>query len=248
MGNQDNKNKIIAVICSALFHAIVIVALFLTKLYSPEPEEGGGILVAYGANYEIVAENSSSYSPPKVTSSADEITQDSDEPSITSEEEEKKRKEAERAEAERKAKEEKERLEREKIDNLVSNVLFASNSSNTSESKGSPNGNSATGATSGNAGYGEYNLGGRGLGTGESLPRPQYDRSNDIGAITIQITVNPAGQVVSAQISPIGSKGSAYNNATLRNRAIASAKKAIFEPIKGKENQTGTITYFFEQQ
>ena len=246
MNNPDKKDKIFGVVCTVVFHVAIILILFFTKLYSPENDEGGGILVAYGTNYEIVAQNPSGYIPPKVTSSTEEITQDSDEPSISSEEEEKKRKEEERKEAERKAREEEERKEAERINSLVSGALTSSSSQNGAESKGSPNGNSQDGAESGNAGYGIWDLGGRGLAKGESLPRPQYDNSNIEGRLVVNITVSPAGKVTSASINLQKSDNKIASNLSLRNRALDAARKASFEAIKGNSNQNGTITYLFE--
>ena len=247
MNNPDKKDKILGIVGSVAFHVVIILILFFTKLYSPIDDEGGGILVAYGTNYEIVTEKPSGYIPPKVTSSSEEITQDSDEPSIASEEDEKKRKEEEaRKEAERKAREEAERKEAERINSLVSGALSSSSSQSGAESKGSPNGNSQTGAESGNAGYGSFDLGGRGLAKGESLPRPQYDNSNIEGRLVVDITVNPSGRVINATINSQKSDNKIASNLNMRNRALEAARKATFEAIKESNNQNGTITYTFK--
>lgn len=247
MNNPDKKDKILGITGTLIFHIAIILILFFTKLYSPIEDEGGGILVAYGTNYEIVTEKPSGYIPPKVTSSTEEITQDSDEPSISSEEEEKKRKEEEeRKEAERKAKEEEERKEAERINSLVSGALSSSSSQNGAESKGSPNGNSQEGAESGNAGYGIYDLGGRGLKKGEALPKPSYDNSNDEGKLVVDIKVSPSGKVINASVNLTLSDYNISKNLSLRTRAIEAAKKASFEAINGTNNQDGTITYFFK--
>ena len=246
MNNPEKKDKILGIVGSLVFHVAIILILFFTKLYSPFEDEGGGILVAYGNNYEIVTEKPSGYIPPKVTSSTEEITQDTDEPSITSEEDEKKRKEEERKEAERKAREEAERQESERINSLVSGALSATASQNSSDSKGSPNGNSTDGAESGNAGYGSFDLGGRGLAKGESLPRPQYDNSNIEGKLVVDITVNPAGRVINASINLQKSDNKIASNLNMRNRALEAARKATFEAIKESNNQNGTITYQFK--
>ena len=96
-----------------------------------------------------------------------------------------------------------------------------------SGAEGSPNGNSTTGAKHGSPGYGDYDLGGRGL-KGE-LPIPQYDASNDEGTIVVSIYVNAQGKVTQAAATPSGSRGTAYANLTLRARAEAAARKAVFE-------------------
>ena len=247
MNNPDKKDKILGIAATLIFHVAIILILFFTKLYSPVSEEGGGILVAYGTNYEIVTENPSGYIPPKATPPAEEMTQDSEEPSIASEEEEKKKhEEEEQKEAERKAKEEAERKEAERINSLVSGALSSSSSQSGTESKGSPNGNSTEGAESGNAGYGVWDLGGRGLKKGEALPKPTYDNSNNEGKLVVNITVSPAGKVIKAEINSQKSDNNIATNLNLRQRAIDAAKKANFEAIDGKSNQTGTITYFFK--
>ncbi|MBR5323496.1 MAG: energy transducer TonB [Muribaculaceae bacterium] len=246
MNNPDKKDKILGVVGTLFFHVAIILILFFTKLYSPVSDEGGGILVAYGNNYEIVTEKPSGYIPPKVTSSAEEITQDSEEPSISSEDDEKKRKEEQRIEEERKAKEEAERKETDRINSLVSGALSASSSQNSSDSKGSPNGNSTEGAESGNAGYGSFDLGGRGLAKGESLPRPQYDNTNIEGKLVVDITVNPAGRVINASINLQKSDNKIASNLNMRNRALEAARKATFESIKENNNQNGTIIYYFK--
>ena len=118
-------------------------------------------------------------------------------------------------------------------------------SSSGSGIQGSVNGNSSSGATSGSPGYGNYDLGGRGI-LG-SLPRPEYDNSNDEGTIVVSITVNAAGKVIAASITK-GSIGSAASNSTLRQQAINAAKKAVFTKSNNTGNQSGTITYYFKQR
>ena len=60
--------------------------------------------------------------------------------------------------------------------------------------EGSKEGNSSTGAKTGTGGYGTFDLGGRSLGTG-SLPKPVYNVQEE-GRVVVNITVNPAGQVI----------------------------------------------------
>ena len=100
-------------------------------------------------------------------------------------------------------------------------------------------GNSSTGAKTGTGGYGTFDLGGRSLGTG-SLPKPVYNVQEE-GRVVVNITVNPAGQVISTSISP---QTNTVNSA-LRKAAEDAAKKARFNTIDGVNNQTGTITYYF---
>lgn len=105
--------------------------------------------------------------------------------------------------------------------------------------EGSKQGNSSTGAKTGSGGYGTFDLGGRSLGTG-SLPKPAYNVQEE-GRVVVNITVNPAGQVISTGINPQTNTVSS----ALRKAAEDAAKKARFNTIEGVNNQTGTITYYF---
>lgn len=105
--------------------------------------------------------------------------------------------------------------------------------------EGSKEGNSSTGAKTGTGGYGTFDLGGRSLGTG-SLPKPAYNVQEE-GRVVVNITVNPAGQVISTGINPQTNTVSS----ALRKAAEDAAKKARFNTVDGVMNQTGTITYYF---
>lgn len=105
--------------------------------------------------------------------------------------------------------------------------------------EGSKDGNSSTGAKSGVGGYGTFNLGGRSIGEG-GLPRPAYNVQEE-GRVVVSITVNPAGQVIATSIN----RQTNTVNATLRKAAEDAAKKARFNSVDGMNNQTGTITYYF---
>lgn len=105
--------------------------------------------------------------------------------------------------------------------------------------EGSKEGNSSTGAKTGTGGYGTFDLGGRSLGTG-SLPKPAYNVQEE-GRVVVNITVNPAGQVIATGINPQTNTVSS----ALRKAAEDAAKKARFNTVNGVTNQTGTITYYF---
>lgn len=105
--------------------------------------------------------------------------------------------------------------------------------------QGSPTGNAPTGATSGTGGYGTFNLGGRSIGE-SGLPRPVYN-VQDEGRVVVTITVNPAGQVTSTSIN----RQTNTVNPSLRKAAEDAARKARFNAVSGLNNQTGTITYYF---
>ena len=105
--------------------------------------------------------------------------------------------------------------------------------------EGSKEGNSSTGAKTGTGGYGTFDLGGLSLGTC-SLPKPAYNVQEE-GRVVVNITVNPAGQVVATSINP---QTNTVNSA-LRKAAEDAARKARFNTVDGVTNQTGTITYYF---
>ena len=105
--------------------------------------------------------------------------------------------------------------------------------------EGSKEGNSSTGAKTGTGGYGTFDLGGRSLGTG-SLPKPAYNVPEE-GRVVVNITVNPAGVVIGTSINPQTNTV----NSTLRKAAEDAAKKARFNTVEGPNNQTETITYYF---
>lgn len=106
--------------------------------------------------------------------------------------------------------------------------------------QGSTEGNSETGKPTGVGGYGSFDLNGRTLGEG-GLPRPEYN-VQDEGRVVVTIIVNPAGQVVSADIH----RRTNTVNATLRKAALDAARKARFNAVNSVNNQSGTITYYFK--
>ncbi len=103
--------------------------------------------------------------------------------------------------------------------------------------QGSPFGNSDHGANDGVGGYGSFSLNGRSIGAG-GLPRPAYTIQEE-GRIVINITVDPKGNVIFAEIG----KGTNIDNASMRKSALEAAKRAKFNSISGSNNQSGSITY-----
>ena len=100
-------------------------------------------------------------------------------------------------------------------------------------------GNSSTGSKTGTGGYGTFDLNGRSIGEG-GLPRPVYNVQEE-GRVVVSMTVNPAGQVIATSIN----RQTNTVNAALRKAALDAAKKARFNAVEGVNNQTGTITYYF---
>ena len=72
------------------------------------------------------------------------------------------------------------------------------------------------------------------------MPRPVYNVQEE-GRVVVSITVNPAGQVIATSIN----RQTNTVNAALRKAALDAAKKARFNAVEGVNNQTGTITYYF---
>jgi TonB family protein len=103
--------------------------------------------------------------------------------------------------------------------------------------QGSIQGNAPTGSYVGVGGYGGFDLAGRTLAAG-GLPRPAYSVQEE-GKIVINITVDPQGKVISAEIG----RGTNITNPSMRNSALEAAGKTKFNSIKGNNNQSGTITY-----
>ncbi len=94
--------------------------------------------------------------------------------------------------------------------------------------------------TASQGGYGTWDLGGRDM-VGE-MPRPSYKGIQDEGRVVVTITVNPKGEVVETHIN----NRTNTTSKQLRSAAEEAARKTKFNAISGKENQTGTITYYFK--
>ena len=105
--------------------------------------------------------------------------------------------------------------------------------------EGSKDGDSSSGAKTGAGGYGTFDLGGRSIGEG-GLPRPVYNVQEE-GRVVVSITVNPAGHVIATSIN----RQTNTVNTALRKAAEDAAKRARFNAADGVNNQTGTITYYF---
>lgn len=170
--------------------------------------------------------------------------------------EEKKRLEAEQlAQQAQQAKEKEEQQKRDAINKQISGAFNSGTTNKNQQETTASGGNagnagnvgknnqggsqsgSSSGKSSSGSGYGEFNLGGRTLGAG-GLARPAYSVPEE-GRIVINITVNPLGNVIFAEIG----RGTNIDNANLRNSALDAARKTKFNSINGNNNQSGTITY-----
>ncbi len=203
--------------------------------------------------------------PPAEAAKEEVITQDIEESVVITEAKRKKKEEQRKKEAEEKRRKEEEdrrrreeaekkRLaeERRKKEQAISNRVAGAFGIGTAEgssqgnaesgtgNQGSPFGNSDHGANEGVGGYGSFNLNGRSIGAG-GLPRPAYT-IQDEGRIVINITVDPKGNVIFAEIG----RGTNIDNASMRKSALEAAKRAKFNSINEANNQSGTITYVYK--
>ena len=257
-----------------LVHVAIIALLIFVGFVMPRPSEEDGIPVMLGEVPDALGDADPSLVKVDVMPEevAPDVQEPTEQDIITQEDEEtivlkpktepKKKKEvkkpeikkpeksaAEKAEEARKlaeAKAEKERREaeeaaRKRVSGAFGKGAQMGNKGNTEGQgiQGSPTGNAPTGATSGTGGYGTFNLGGRSIGEG-GLPRPVYN-VQDEGRVVVSITVNPAGQVIATSIN----RQTNTVNPSLRKAAEDAAKKARFNAVSGLNNQTGTITYYF---
>lgn len=162
--------------------------------------------------------------------------------------EEQERERLRREEAERQRLAEEQRRREEEISNRVAGAFGMGGAEGTSQgdaaegegNQGSPFGNSDQGANEGVGGYGSFNLNGRSIGAG-GLPRPAYTIQEE-GRIVINITVDPRGNVIFAEIG----RGTNIDNASMRRSALDAARKAKFNSINSTNNQSGTITYLYK--
>ena len=239
-----NKDDIYSLIGTVAFHGVILLILWFTVLKTEVPDEDGGVLVNFG-NVDAAAgmfepkytgqepPQETTTPPPPVpepqveTPKQELITQDIEE-SVALEDAKKKNEEA--------------------ISNKVAGAFGMGNAEGNSQgdaesgtgNQGSPFGNSDHGANEGVGGYGSFNLNGRSIGAG-GLPRPAYTIQEE-GRIVINITVDPKGNVIFAEVG----RGTNIDNASMRKSALDAARKAKFNSISGANNQSGTITYVYK--
>ena len=266
--DQKKKGKYIGMVGALLVHVAFIALLILVGFTLPEQSEEGGVPVMLGEVPDALGSADPSLvkvdvMPEEVAPEVQEtmeqnmITQEDEEtvaikpnsdenkkevkkPEKTAADEAKetRRLAEEKAEQERKAAEE---ATRKRVAGAFGKGAQMGSKGNTEGTgiQGSPTGNSDSGSTSGVGGYGTFNLGGRSIGEG-GLPRPVYN-VQDEGRVVVTITVNPAGQVIATSIN----RQTNTVNPALRKAAEDAAKKARFNVVSGLNNQTGTITYYF---
>lgn len=248
---EDKKKDIWALLVTIVVHMVALLALIFCTLATPviPDNDGEGVVLQLG----MLDAEAGTFTPAPTVQPTPQpepepepvVTQDIEETVSLDEE-----KPEPQEEPEQKPTPQPE-PETTHLDNLWADAVnkgknAADTSGVSNEKKGSPQGTATIGAVSGSPGYGDYDLGGRGL-VG-FLPRPEYSGTNDEGVLVVEITVDAKGNVVNAAATPQGSTGTVYTNATLRARAEAAARRAKFAiKTDGNENQIGTITYRFKQ-
>ena len=252
------KNQIQGAVATVAVHVLVVLLLVLLKLHIPVQEEESGIPVTLGnvaqamgftESYQFTEVSSVKSDVPNVSDAplaqpqpkVDEplVTQP-DEPTVdmpTAEEiEAQKRAEAERLAAERAA---------QQMASAFGKGFEMGSKGDAAEqpeegTQGTETGVSAAEKVVGLGVQGTFDLNGRSL-SGEGLPIP-VNTVQDEGRVVVNITVNPAGQVIATSIN----RRTNTVNPELRKAAEDAAKRARFNGIDAVDNQTGTITYYFK--
>lgn len=261
--------KIVGIVGTLFVHVLAAVLLYFLVLELPEEKvQENGIEVIMGTDVKDLtmsnvnevpppAANPASPTPPQPKPVEELMTQNMEESLAILEKEAKKEqpKKAEKTpEQLQKEREEAERIERERreaeakkqAENSILNAFNKGskmNKKNDTESgsaaKGSVLGNSNKGAPTG-VGL-SFSLEGRDVGTG-GLTYPAYNVQAE-GRVVVDITVTPAGKVLSAKVNAAKSNTS---NVSLRRAAEKAALSTYFTAVDGVDNQNGTITYNFE--
>lgn len=254
------REKIGGIIGTVIFAILLfLILLFSVFTLSFPPEELEGIPVMFGTTEkafgiaeapftEITPTPTPSPEIPPYSPTEPLITQTT-EPTIDVEAEREEERRRAQLEAERRAREEAERRRKEEearkreINQQMSGLFGESaGSRGNTEGQGTQGvstGNATQGSPTGTGGIGSYDLGGRSLGSG-GLGQPNYT-VNDYGTVVVNITVDPAGNVIHTEIG----RGTNTPSATLREEALRAARRTKFNAINSANNQQGTITYRF---
>lgn len=257
---EISKEKIFGIVGTTLFTVLLFLLLLFTYFtMATPPEELEGIPVMFGTTENAYGAFESPYNEvtpvptPQVETppqpQTEEFITQNNEPTIDIEAQREEQRRREELEAERRRVEEAERIRREKeaqsrrINEQMSG-LFGENDENRGNTEGSgtqgvSTGNSSQGSPTGTGGIGSFNLGGRSLGSG-GLIQPSYN-VNDNGTVVVNITVDPTGNVIRAEIG----QGTNAPNSALLNEALRAARRTKFNSITSVNNQLGTITYNF---
>lgn len=255
---KENKNKYSGIIGTVLYHAVILLILFLLSFTTSLPlpgEEGVEVNLGYSdkGSGEIQPEKPElskaepSPSSPKQSEEDEEIvTQDTEESPVVE-----KKKENTPVKKKEKPDKKAEPVKEEPVVNPA--ALYKGKSKTTSEGgsegitgkegdQGNPNGTPDSDNYQGQGGLGDglsFSLSGR---SPKYLPKPSRNFSEN-GTVVVQIDVDKYGKVVKAIAID---KGSNTTNANLRSLAEQAARQAIFNAKPdAAEVQRGTITYHF---
>jgi TonB family C-terminal domain len=266
------KEEITGFTGSLLICALLLLMLYFIVIKTTVKAEEEGVLVNFGTvdwssgTFEPRAQGMDRVIPQEETAPPVElvpapstnppvITQETEETVAiqAAKREEERRRRTQEAEQRRLAEEkrkaaEAEQRQRDAINQQMSGAFGAGTSDQSQEgnnqsgtgNQGSSQGNAPTGAYQGVGGHGTFDLAGRSIGAG-GLPRPAYSVQEE-GRIVVNITVDPKGKVILAEIG----KGTNIDNPTMRRSAREAALKATFNSISGTNNQSGTITYNYK--
>lgn len=242
---KKNKNKLIGITSTVVFHTIAIVLMFVLCFKTPLPLPGeAGVEVNLGM-YETMSQQdyeTTSQQDYETTSQQDYETT-SQEEDITFEDEEVPAIEEETEEVEE------DTVEEVKEEKPVVNqrAMFKAPVSNASEDKnedkeaGNPNGLKDINRYEGHGGSGDgpsYDLGGRGA---KSISSPSKDFDEE-GTVVIDIWVDKEGRVQRVETG----KGTTTTNSNMLESAKRAALNSIFDKDdKAADLQKGSITYTF---
>ena len=257
---QISREEIGGIIVTTVFTVLLFLLLLFSyfSMASP-PEELEGIPVMFGIVDDAFGDFESPYNEVTPTPSpqvetppqpqTDQYITQNTEPTIDIEaQREVERRQAEIAEERRRAEEaERQRREKEAQARRINEQmtgLFGENNQSRGNTEGQgtqgvTTGSGSQGSPIGEGGIGTFDLGGRSLGSG-GLVQPSYS-VNDFGTVVVNITVDPTGSVIHAEIG----RGTNTPNASLRNEALRAARNTKFNAINSVNNQQGTITYRF---
>lgn len=244
---SKDKNKIVGIIATAIFHVVAIVLLFTLCFRTPLPLPGeAGVEVDMGmyaqASNNTTPTVSEETSQKEVVEEIEDVeedilSEDEDIPDIDEEIIEETEEEIVEEVVEEKPVVNKRALfQVPKTDNTTADSLVE-NMGN----QGSPNSLKDIDRYEGNGGSGggpAYDLGGRGA---KSISSPSKDFSEE-GKIVVDIWVDKDGKVQRTEIG----KGTTITDSSMRESAKRAALNSIFnKDDKAADLQRGTITYTF---
>ena len=252
------KSQIQGAVATLAVHAVAVVLLLLLVMRTPQLEAESGIPVMLG-NTELAQGHTESYQFTEVSSVKSDVpnienapqTQPKpqvEEPLITQPDEPTvEMPTPEEIEAQKRA--EAERLAAERAAQQMASAFgkgFEMGSKGTAEeaaaegTQGSQEGVAGADKAVGIGVQGTFDLNGRSI-SGSGLPVP-VNTVQDEGRVVVNITVNPAGQVIATSIN----RRTNTVNPDLRKAAEDAAKRARFNKIDGVDEAHGTITYYFK--